>query len=187
MSNAVSALDGAIYQGQIKIQDAGLRGMITLRGDLGSAQIKKAASRVAGVEIPGPGQCNSSGEKGIAWMSPDEVLVMTPYDQVTSAVAKLEADLKGQHALVANVSDARCIFRLEGSVREVIAKLAPVDMSSSGFEIGQFRRTRLAQAPAAFWMQDEETLVLICFRSEAQYVFDLLSNAAKPGSEVVFL
>ncbi|MGC1503573.1 MAG: sarcosine oxidase subunit gamma, partial [Sulfitobacter sp.] len=47
-----------------------------------------------------------------------------------------------------------------------------------------FRRTRLAQVPAAFWMPDAETVQIICFRSVAQYVFDVLNVAAQCGSEV---
>jgi sarcosine oxidase subunit gamma len=47
-----------------------------------------------------------------------------------------------------------------------------------------FRRSRLAQVPAAFWMPDAETFQIVCFRSVARYMFDLLSIAAQPGSEV---
>lgn len=49
-----------------------------------------------------------------------------------------------------------------------------------------FRRTRLAQVPAALRMVDDETFEVICFRSVAQYVFDLLKVAGQPGSEVGF-
>jgi sarcosine oxidase subunit gamma len=59
-----------------------------------------------------------------------------------------------------------------------------VDMAPGAFGPGQFRRTRLAQIPAAIWMQDEGVMQIVCFRSVAQYAFDLLKNAATPGSEV---
>ena len=65
-----------------------------------------------------------------------------------------------------------------------MAKLAPVDVSPNAFLAGTFRRTRMAQVPAAFWMQDEGTFEVICFRSNAQYMFDLLKVAAQPGSGV---
>ena len=86
-----------------------------------------------------------------------------------------------------NVSDARAVFRIKGpNTREVLAKLAPVDLSPQAFGPGMIRRTRLAQVPAAFWMEDTDTAQLVCFRSVAQYVFDLLKTAAQPGSEVGF-
>ena len=42
----------------------------------------------------------------------------------------------------------------------------------------------MAQVPAAYWMLDEETIDIVCFRSVAEYVFGLLEDAAEPGSEV---
>ena len=188
MSNAVSALQGVMSEGFATVTEAGLRGMITLRGDHSSAQLKNAATGIAGVDFPGIRECNCVGDKGIAWMSPDELLVMTPYVDVVDATARIAKALEGEHALAVNVSDARALFLIEGAdAREVLAKLAPVDLSRDVFTPGMFRRTRLAQAPVAFWMRDEHTFELVCFRSEAQYVFDVLSMSAQAGSEVGFL
>jgi len=181
MSNSVSALQGKAYSGAVQIEELGLRGMITLRGDLGSAKLKAAVKAVTGVEVPAQGECAGTGEGGVAWMSPDELLVMVPYADAEAGVAKLSEALKGQHFLAANVSDARAVFSISGSgAREVLARPAPVDLSPEVFGPGMMRRTRLAQVPAAFWMRDAETFELICFRSVAGYVFDVLRNAANP-------
>ncbi|MEP2203837.1 MAG: sarcosine oxidase subunit gamma, partial [Tateyamaria sp.] len=64
------------------------------------------------------------------------------------------------------------------------AKLAPVDLAPGQFTSGMFRRTRMGQVPAAFWLREDGVFEVICFRSVAQYMFDLLSVAAQPGSEV---
>lgn len=185
MSNPVSALQGKAYSGYVEIEEAGLRGMITLRGDLSDAKLRKAIEAVAGCKMPGIGACNFKGEMALGWMSPDELLLMLPYPKAEATAAKMAKTLAKSHALVANVSDARAVFHIHGSrVRETIAKLAPVDTSPERFQPGQIRRTRLAQVPAAFWMRNPETLELICFRSVAGYVFDLLSNAAQSGSEI---
>ena len=45
MPDAVTALDGARYDGLATISDAGLTGMITLRGDLASDAVRDAVSR----------------------------------------------------------------------------------------------------------------------------------------------
>ena len=75
------------------------------------------------------------------------------------------------------------VFTLAGAgAREVVAKLSPVDMQA--LKIGEIRRTRLAQVPAAFWMSGDEEITLVAFRSVAQYVFDLLKTAAKPGGQI---
>jgi len=186
MSDPVSALNNARSEtGIAMIQEIGPLGMITLRGDLEAGATRKAATSVAGVDFPDARQCNSDQERGIAWMSPDELLVMCPYQEVAEALDKMGAALKDAHALAVNVSDARAVFQLTGPhVREVLAKLAPVDLDPAVFTPGMFRRTRIAQVPAAFWLRDAETAQIICFRSVGQYVFDVLKMAAQPGSEV---
>lgn len=42
----------------------------------------------------------------------------------------------------------------------------------------------MAQIPAAIWMEPDGTFGVICFRSVAEYAFDLLKTAAMPGSAV---
>ncbi len=185
MSNAVSALQGKAYDGLVRVEEAGLRGMITVRGNLSNTKLKSAATSLSAVDFPSTGECNCVEESGLAWMSPDELLLMTPYDKAPAAAQRMSKALEKQHHLVAEVSDARAVFFIRGpQAREVMSKLVPVDLSPGRFQPGQFRRTRMAQVPVAFWMRDETTFELICFRSVAGYVFDLLCNAAKPGSEV---
>lgn len=179
---SVSALSNAQYDGSVQVADTGLRGMITLRGDLADKGLAKAVKAATGLGVPKQRQVLTKGSNGVAWMSPDELLIMVPYSAATQTAADLQLALSGQHALVANVSDARAVFRIAGAgCREVIAKLAPVDMASDKFAPCTIRRTRIAQIAAAFWMVDEETAELVCFRSVAQYAFDILIQAAKNG------
>jgi sarcosine oxidase subunit gamma len=186
MSEPVTALGGARYQGGIAtVTELTPPGMITLRGDLENKTLKKAAVAAGGVNMPDPLHCTTQGERGIAWMSPDELLIMCARAEVSDKLSDLRGKLAKQHALAVDVSDMRAMFEISGPhAREVMAKLAPVDLHPSVFIPGMFRRTRLAQIPAAFWMPEEQTFRVICFRSVAQYAFDLLQTAAQPGSEV---
>ena len=186
MSEPVAALQGAVYEdGIAQIAALGPQGMITLRGDLASTELKNAATGIAAVDMPGQGEAQCVGERGICWMSPDELLVLCPYSTVSANIEKMKATLGDMHALAVDVSDARASFLVKGpKAREVLAKLAPVDLAPGRFEPPMFRRTRLAQAPAAFWMRDGTTFQIVCFRSHAQYVFDLLKVSAQPGSTV---
>ena len=182
MSNAVSALQGKLAPGEVTVREAGLRGMIVLRGDIDDKKLRSVCTGLSGVDFPGQGQANCVGEKGLCWMSPDEILVLVPYDGVAQAIALIDTALAGTHYLAENVSDARAVILVEGSFcREVIAKLAPVDLHPDTFKPGDFRRTRLGQVAAAFWMRDEDTFEVICFRSVAGYAFDLLAGSAKAG------
>ena len=186
MFEPITALKNASYRtGIADVSELPSRGMITVRGDLTAAYLRKAASAVTGAKLPEQRMITGDGVRGLAWMSPDELLVMCSYADVPAALETLNKASEGHFALVANVSDARAVFEVKGpNAREVMAKLAPVDMSPAAFASGMFRRTRMAQVPAAFWLRDEETLQIVCFRSVAQYVFDLLKVAAQPGSEV---
>ncbi len=182
MSNAVSALDGQVAPGEVTVRELGLRGMITLRGDLSSRKLQTICKKLTGVAFPKQSGVASEGDKGLAWMSPDEVLVMVPHAEALEAVAAIEAALKGEHFLAVNVSDARAVFSVQGAFsREVIAKLAPADLHPDRFQEGMMRRTRLGQVAAAFWMVDEETFNVICFRSVAEYTFGLLKASAGAG------
>ncbi|WP_166416089.1 sarcosine oxidase subunit gamma [Cochlodiniinecator piscidefendens] len=188
MSNAVSALNHASYQGFALVEEMGLQGMITLRGDFADATFQKAVKDVCGQDIPGQREVTVADGKGVAWMSPDELLVLVPYSDSASAAMDLAEALKGTHALAANVSDARVVIRVKGeNAREVIAKIAPVDLSVASFQPGQIRRTRLAQVAAAFWMSGEDEFTIVAFRSVADYVFNLLKTSAIKGSEVGYL
>jgi len=183
MSNAVSALQGKMTAGEVTVREAGLRGMIILRGDLRDKKLRAICTGISGVDFPDQGQANCVGEKGLCWMSPDELLVLVPYDGVALAITLIDEALAGSHYLAENVSDARAVIFVEGAFcREVIAKLAPVDLHPDTFKPGDFRRTRLGQVAAAFWMRDEDTFEVICFRSVAGYAFDLLAASANAGA-----
>ncbi|MBS0564708.1 MAG: sarcosine oxidase subunit gamma [Proteobacteria bacterium] len=183
MSNAVSALQGKTYAGFATVTEAGLQGMITLRGDLSSAKVKKAVKAAAGVDVPAQRRIVLKDGKGAGWMSPDELLILVPYAEARAAVDALSAALAGEHALVADVSDARAMFRVKGArADQVLMKLCPVDLPS--LAEGELRRTRAAQVAAALWKSDRDEFTIVSFRSVASYVFGALETSARPGSEI---
>ncbi|MCC5985572.1 MAG: sarcosine oxidase subunit gamma [Rhodobacteraceae bacterium] len=182
MAEAASVLDGARYTGFVTVTDAGPRGMITLRGDLASDKVAAALREVTGLAVPGQRRVLAEGETAVAWMSPDEVLVMVPHAEAPTVAERLANALAGQFATVAEVSDARAVFTLSGGMADAaLMKLCPVDFAR--LERGEIRRTRAAQVAVALWRSGAEEVTLVCFRSVAAYVFGLLSNAAAPGGE----
>lgn len=184
MSEAASALAGAAFEGYATVREAGLRGMVTLRADLSDAKVKAAVRKVAGVAVPGVRRIALAGDRGAGWMSPDELLILVPHAEAAAAVALLDEALAGVHHLAVDVSDARAVFRVEGAdAREVLAKLSPTDLAPGVFAEGELRRSRLAQVAAAFWLEDDGFTV-VCFRSVAQYAFDVLKLSATPGGEI---
>ncbi len=184
---AVSALAGAAFTGIVSVSEAGLRGMVTLKADLEAAAVKKAVKKLCGTDVPAVRRVAAGPEVQVAWMAPDELLILCDHAKADAMVADLAAALAGHHHLAVNVSDARAMFELSGdagAVRDVLAKITPADMRPDVLVPGEMRRTRIAQIPAALWFETEGKAFVICFRSVAQYAFDLLSTSAKPGGEV---
>ena len=187
MSDPVSALPSAVFEGLARIEEIGPRGMVMLKGDLSSTALKDVTTGLTGVDFPGQRGANCAGETGLLWMAPDELLLLVPRGEAAPAREKVAQALAGEHHLAEDVSDARALFAISGpTAREVLAKLTPADLHPASFAPGELRRTRVAQVPAAFWMRDEETFELLCFRSVAAYMFDLLSTAADPAAPVDF-
>ena len=186
MSEPVTALNGASYvDGIARVDEVPLQGMITVRADLKDKPVQKALQSIVKGDLPTAGTARLSGDTGLAWMSPDEILVLCDYATVEQTLAQLTKALAGVNALAVNVSDARASFRIKGAhARDALGKLCPVDFSPEVFVQGMFRRTRMAQVPAALWQSGRGRYSVICFRSQARYVYDLLSVAAQPGSEV---
>lgn len=175
MSDPVSALNGASFQGFAAIREIGPLGMITLRAK-GLKSLDKAVKAVTGTKLPAQRRIEVNGDRACGWMSPDEYLLVLPYADVAPALASLAKSLAGEHYLAVDVSDARAVFRVEGDrAAEVLQKLSPVDFET--LEPGELRRSRAAQVAAAMWQQDPGFTV-VCFRSVAKYVFDLLANAS---------
>ena len=145
------------------------------------------ATAASGTAMPGQRQALFSETGGLIWMSPDELLLLCPYNDVAATVQTLTRVLAKSHTHVANVSDARAMFTVSGpAAREVLAKLCPVDFAPDAFAPGQIRRTRMAQVPAAIWQDGDDSFRVICFRSVADYVFGALKAAAAKGSEVAY-
>lgn len=183
MSDPVSALGGAVFEGFAKVREIGPVGMITLRAKPDVKGLAAAVKAAVGTALPAVRKIEVAGDRACGWMSPDEYLLVLPYAQVAEAMAALNKGLAGQHFLAADVSDARAVFRVEGAKAvEVLAKLSPVDFAK--MEAGELRRTRAAQVAAAFWAEDGGFTV-VCFRSVGKYVFDLLASSAAAGSELV--
>lgn len=177
---AVSALGGASHAGFVTVAEAGLCGMVTLRGDLASKKLAQALKGI-GLGLPAPRRITMGGARATAWMSPDELLILVPYAEAPATVAALATALAGEHALAVDVSDARAVFTITGAgADQVIAKLSPADLGA--LAEGEIRRTRIAQVAGAFWRSAPDQITLVTFRSVAAYVMGVLAVSSRKGS-----
>lgn len=185
MSEIATPLGAARFEGRVRVTALGPMGMITLRGTLQAPEFSAALESAVGAQVPRRLAIGKTQTGSVAWMSPDELLLLCPYADAPEHIEKLTAALADQHMLIADVSDARAMFTLSGAnMRDVLTKLAPLDFSPEVFQPGVIRRTRLAQVAAALWLENTSTAHVICFRSVAQYVFDVLSTSVEEGGHI---
>ena len=176
-----TALQGASFDGYVTVSEVPPRPMVMLKGDLSDEALRDAVRRTMNSEFPEPLAILRGDGGQLAWMAPDELLLMP--ENAPDTVAALSEALGDRHALVLDISDMRTELVLEGKgAREVLAKASPVDFVA--LEPGTIRRTRIAQVAAALWLEDDATARVICFRSVAHYVYGVLSSGAKKGGEI---
>ena len=153
------------------------RGMILVRGE--ASVVGAALTEAIGCAMPGIREITQSETAQAAWMSPDEVLVLLSRETVEPTRTAIGEALAGTHHLVADVSDARALFVIDGpGWRNVLAAGAPVDLHPDVFSLGEIRRTRLGQVACAFWAT-EQGAELVCFAAVGDFVGTWLETAAQ--------
>lgn len=153
-------------------------GMVSIRAHLGRAG--DAIAEAAGLPVPERTRIVTDGNRALGWMAPDELLLTLPGAETAEAIATVNDALTGEHALVADVSDMRCVFDVTGPAPDqVLAKLSPTDLDV--LPADGLRRSRAGQVPVAFW-RIPGGFRIIAFRSVEDYLRRILEGAAAPGT-----
>ena len=100
------------FEGIARISQVSGLGMLTLRGDFSDKKFQAGLKKTTRLSLPVPRQIEQAGGLSLAWMSPDEALLIGPEDEVSEVLPLLEAALKNCHAMVVDVSDARAVFAI---------------------------------------------------------------------------
>jgi len=112
-------------------------------------------------------------------------LILCPLGKTAGLHRRLRKALAEFHSLVVDVSDMRSVIRLEGrGVREVLLKGCSLDLLGGGYAPSTVRRVRFAEIAALLHVIDDETIDLYVFRSYADYAWEFLETAARPGAAV---
>jgi sarcosine oxidase subunit gamma len=177
-----SAADNA----SIALHEISTRGMIDLRGLTSDRKFMAAAKQVLGVDLPkAPRTSTTWGDVKALWLSPDQWLILCARDKAPALQAELSKALEGIHSLAVDVSNMRCVIRLEGEgVRETMMKGCSLDLISGEYPPGAVRRVRFAEIAALLHVVEDNVIDLYVFRSYADYTWDFLLKAARKGSEV---
>ncbi|MEO6609046.1 MAG: sarcosine oxidase subunit gamma family protein [Aestuariivirga sp.] len=170
----------------IDLHEISTRGMIDLRGLASDRKFMAAAKQVLGLDLPkAPRTSVAWGDVKALWLSPDQWLILCARDKAPTLQAELSKALEGIHSLAVDVSDMRCVIRLEGEgVRETMMKGCSLDLISGDYTPGTVRRVRFAEIAGLLHIIEENVIDLYVFRSYADYAWDFLLKAARKGSEV---
>ena len=178
--------EGAIESAEVEISRPERRGMIMIRASLEDEKAANAIGRAFSADIPAMRRITGDSGRNLAWMSPDELLGFVPLENAKTCLQDLRDALAGFHHLVTDVTSLREEFELNGAVRDVLAKGTPSDVSPQVFEEGEFRRSRIGQLQAAFWLTGPNSARILCRRSEAGHMQDWLAAASSPDRSPKF-
>ncbi len=133
------------------------------------------ALKAAGLAMPAPNACGTSGDRVIVWTGRDQAFLL--------------GDLpEGLPAAVTDQSDGWARLRLEGpGAADVLARLVPVDLR--GMKPGQALRAPLNHMQAVLFCTEAGRIDLLVFRSMARTAWDeiaeamqaVAARAARPG------
>ena len=161
---------------------------INLRGDANDSVFKDAVQTVAGCGFPGEANTvsrSATGDRSIAWLGPDEWLLVGGEGEGPALCADLAASLTGRHASTLDVSANRMIIEVSGSgARDLLAKGCSLDLHSREFAADDCAQTLLAHVQIILEQVDDAPTFRIYVRpSFSRYLADwLLKAAAGSGS-----
>jgi sarcosine oxidase subunit gamma len=148
-------------------------GHVNLRGDSGDEAFQAGVESVVGVRVPAePNTVARAGENAIAWLGPDEWLVISHPDSREGISAMLSDALAGLHVSVNDISSGQTIIRLRGArARDLLSKGCPIDLHPRAFGPGQCAQSHIAKSNALIiQVDDEPTYDVVVRRSFADYL-----------------
>ena len=125
-------------------------------------------------------RANAAGDRAVLWLGPDEYLLLAATGEAGTIAVQLTAALAGvPHSLV-DVSQRQVAWRLSGKrAGELLNTGCPLDLDIAEFPPGMCTRTVLGKAQIVLWRKAAEEYHLEIWRSYADYVRELLLEAAR--------
>ena len=164
----------------VEMEERAFWGHVNLRGDGTDEAFQAGVERVVGARAPiEPNTVSRVGEAAIAWLGPDEWLVVSPPDIKDGLSAKLEEALAGLHASINDISGGQTIIRLRGArARDLLNKGCPLDLHPRVFGVGQCAQSHIAKSNALIiQIDDRPTYDVIVRRSFADYLARWFNHA----------
>ncbi|MHC3467448.1 sarcosine oxidase subunit gamma [Streptomyces sp. 7R007] len=153
------------------------------------APASEAADRVRktlGAPLPGRcGQTAAAGPHTVAWLGPDEWLVLSQAEPA-ALTAELREALGGDPGSAVDVSAHRTTLELAGpAARQVLEKGCPLDLHPRAFAAGQAVSTTVGPVAVLLWQTDDTPAYRLLPRSSfadylARWLIDAMSEFRGP-------
>ncbi|MDC7340843.1 sarcosine oxidase subunit gamma [Streptomyces lydicus] len=153
------------------------------------APASEAAARIEKtLRTPLPRECGrttTSGPHTVAWLGPDEWLVLSQAES-TAVTAELRAALGGDPGSVVDVSANRTTLELSGpAARQVLEKGCPLDLHPRSFAPGRAVSTTVGPVAVLLWQVDDTPTYRLFPRSSfadylARWLLDAMSEYRGP-------
>ncbi len=147
--------------------DAGvMTSLVPFRGR--EKAMSDALKAAHGMGFPAPGRATGRAGARAIWFGQGQALLQGPAP---------DASL-GEYGSLTDQSDAWAVVRLEGKgVRDVLARLVPLDLRPGAFRRGHTARTDLAHMMASLTRVGENAFQIMVFRSMAETLVHDLKTA----------
>lgn len=137
-------------------------------------------SRALGLTLPqAPKASAAKGGRTALWLGPDEWLVV---DEAGGDPLADCGKAKALHSAV-GISHRNVAISVSGAAAEAVVNAGcPQDLSVAAFPVGACSRTVLGKAEIVLYRTAEDAFRVECWRSFSDYVFTLLSEAARDAA-----
>jgi sarcosine oxidase subunit gamma len=164
----------------LRVSEVPLHEIIRIQGGSESAPTRAIIESVLALNLPLPECSTQDKSKRLAWVGPNEWLVLCALEDEGGLFDELTRALADQFATVTLVSDSRVSFLVAGDVAaDFVAKGCAIDLHVTAFPVGAVVTTRFAGLPAMLLHRDTLEYVLYFDVSMAGFLVDWLCDAAE--------
>lgn len=132
---------------------------------LGDPDLTPALEAAVGLAFPEPGRSAAQGDVRVLWFGRDAALVL-------GATVEIEG------TICVDQSDAWAALEMSGAVREVLARLCPLDLRERSFAEGATARTLLDHIAISLTRTARDRWLLLVPRTMTGTVLTALTDAA---------
>jgi sarcosine oxidase subunit gamma len=162
------------------MNELALLGYVIVRGDAQDPAFIRAVRSVLGIALPTVPGTVTPFTNGVAlWQAPDEWLLVCARSARHICIAGLEAALSDMHAQVVDNSGGLTMVYLTGAQQVTLLRHVGV-YDFEALVPGRLASTVCGKATLTVFRHDDQGIFLIFRRSFADYVWRLLSKAARP-------